>query len=292
MSSSTPTEPEKAAIETIHAVTHAASYKHLEPAGGPTPDWELTLGDGSVAYVEVTECVDAPVRELFGITHKDGSAKRFGSGKLAYEWGVAIVDRDPAFNKEQSPLKNVVKKVVEILSKTEEIGGTPEQMKRNASVLFEGGVVASRDPEDMLTLTHSVGLRIQDGRRSQFAAVGDLTPKWVGPGDGWVGIATLTARPVGRLGELVSDVQNAIDNKTKKRQMGNCSEPKWLVVMVNACELKDRYGEGSRCGDRMQYPAPKGIRFDYFDEVWVCSLSGAVVWRLLKGETQMTVYHL
>ena len=143
--------------------------------------------------------------------------------------------------------------------------------RRNASVLFADG------------------LRIQDGRRSQFTAVGDLTPKWVGPGDGWVEIAALTARPAGRLAALVSDVQNAIDNKTKRCQMGNCSDPKWLAVVVNVCELEDRYGAVAHDRNQTQHVVPDGIRFDYFDEVWVCSLSGSVVLRLLKGETQMTV---
>ena len=273
MGNGTPTKIEKAAIETIRAVTNAASYKHLEPVGGPTPDWQLTLGDGSVAYVEVTACVDAPVQELFSMTRNDdGSAKPFGVGKLAYEWGVAIVDRDPAFNKNRSPLKKVIKKVVAVLSDVEEIGGTPEQMKHNASVRFDG-------------------LRIQDGRRSQFAAVGDLTPTWIGPGEGWVEIVPLTARPGGGLKGVFFDVQNAIDNKTKKRQMGNCSEPKWLAVMVNAYELEDRYGAGSYDRDQTQHLVPAGIRFDYFDEVWVTSSSGGVVLCLSNSGTQMTVHH-
>ncbi len=35
-----------------------------------------------------------------------------------------------------------------------------------------------------------------------------------------------------------------------------------------------------------------GVEFDYFDEVWVCSLSGPVVLHLFNGGTEMMVHHL
>ena len=108
MGSSTPSKIEAAAIETISAVTNAADYKHLEPAGGPTPDWQLTLGGGSVACVEVTACVNQAETELFAAVHaKDGSPKEWPSDMLSYRWSVIVTDRDPDFNKRRRSLQQV-----------------------------------------------------------------------------------------------------------------------------------------------------------------------------------------
>ena len=99
--------------------------------------------------------------------------------------------------------------------------------------------------------------------------------------------------------ELVDAVQTAIDRKTKKQQMQNAPDQKWLMVLVEgmAAFWLNHYfgiGPGSRCYDRgtQQHPPVEGIAFDYFDEVWVYSLNGSVVLRLSDGGTQCTVHHI
>ena len=252
-------EIEEAAVEAICKVEQVDDCERLVPDGRvATPDWRLTLGDGRVADVEVTTCPDQAEVELFAaVRTKDGSPKEWHSAKLSYRWVVMVDDRDPAFNKTRRPLKKVAKDASAILSKVEEAGGVPDQMARHASTLFDGGNVFFRSSEETIILMGSDGLQIHDGRRSQRLVVCG-PPELVGPGEGSVELHPMSIdSSVGRQA-LVSDVQGAINKKTKKQQMGQASDLKWLAVIVEglaAFQLKDYFGSGSRYYDHVNAAA-------------------------------------
>ncbi len=298
MEINTCTAVEEAARDAICAVVDVECCERLLPGHVATPDWRMTLGDGRVADVEVTRCIDQATTELFAAAHtRDGSPKKRHNAKLSYQWVVTVADRDPAFNKKRRPLKQVADIAISILAKVEAVGGTPEQMAQNASVLFDGWGVAYRGSEETITHLRVDGLQIQDGGRSQLLAVGYRTPEWVGPGEGSVELTTITTNSSSGKAKLVSDVQDAIDRKTKKQQMDASDGLKWLAVIVEglaAFQLQDYYGPGSRYydHDKMQHPVLGGISFDYFDDVWISSWRGGVVLLLSNGGTEMMVHHL
>ena len=291
-------EIEEAAVEAICKVEQVDDCERLVPDGRvATPDWRLTLGDGRVADVEVTTCPDQAEVELFAAARtKDGSPKEWHSAKLSYRWVVMVDDRDPAFNKNRRPLEKVAEAAFAILAKVEEVGGRPDQMARHASTLFDGGDVFFRSSEETMILMGSDGLQIHDGRRSQRLVVCE-PPELVGPGAGSVELHPMSIdSSVGRQA-LVSDVQGAIKKKTKKQQMGQAPDLKWLAVIVEglaAFQLKDYFGPGSRYYDHVtqQHPPLGVITFDYFDEVWISSWRGPVVLHLSNGGTEMMVHHL
>ena len=274
METNTPTMAEEAARDAICAVVDVERCERLLPGHVATPDWRLTLNDGRIADMEVVRCIDRAATELFAAAHnKDGSPKEHRRKELSYRWCGAVADREPAYNKNRRSLNQVADLIASALVKVEARGGTPEQMYRNA-----------KDTLDEL--------QIRDGPRSQRLAVGDDGPVWAGDGKGSLTLTTITARGYG-LRELTVDVQNAINAKTRKRQMDGSSGLEWLAVVVDAFALDDYFGPGSRYHNNQTMTAPAlGVEFDYFDEVWVCSLSGPVVLHLSNGGTEMVVHHL
>ena len=268
-------EIEEVAVEAIGKVEQVADRERLVPDGVvATPDWRLTLGDGRVADVEVIRCIAPAATALFSEAHhKDGSPKEWHSEKLSHRWGAALSDRDPAYNRNQRSFKQAKTLVTETLVKVEAQGGTPEEMHANAKIALGE-------------------LQIGTGSHSQRLAIGDRAPKWVGPGKGSLALTTLTARGYG-LKELASDVQDAVDRKVEKDQMVNAPDLKWLAVVADAWVLDDYYGPRSRYHKKQTAGVPKlRVTFGYFNEVWVCSLSGPVVLRLSDGGAHTTVHHV
>ncbi len=298
MEAVTSAEIEEAAVEAISKVVSVSRCERLDDRRpGTTPDWRLTLGDGRVADVEVTTCPDQAEVELFAAARtKDGSQKEWHNEKLSYWWMVMVDDRDPAFNKNRRPLEKVAEAAFAILAEVEQMGGAPEQMAHHASTLFDGGDVFFRSSEDTMTMMGSDGLQIRDGARSQRLVV-CAPPEWIGPGKGSVELHPMALVSSVGCQALVSDVQEAINKKTKKQQMGQAPDLKWLAVIVEglaAFQLKEYFGPGSLFFDHatQQHPPLGVITFDYFDEVWVYSLNRPVVLRLFDGGAQMTVHHL
>jgi len=294
----TPTEIEQAAVDAISKVVSVSHSKRLDDgAPGKTPDWRLTFSDGRVADVEVTEATDEAERRLFGaVQTKEGSVKEWPCAKLSYRWMVMVDDRDPAFNKKRRPLEKVAADAFVILTAVEEMDGGPDQMALHASALFDGGDVFFRSSADTMTMIGSDGLQIRDGERSQRLVVCG-PPERVGPSQGSVELHPMTVGSSVGCRTLVADVQEAIDEKTKKQQMDQAPDLGWLAVMVEglaASELKVYFGPGSRFYDHetQQHPPLRTTTFDYFDEVWVCSLGGPVVLRLSDGGAHTTVHHV
>ena len=99
-------------------------------------------------------------------------------------------------------------------------------------------------------------------------------------------------------GLLVSAVQHCIQHKTKKRQLDNAPDLKWLAVVLDgiyAYQLKNLYN-----GPLSQPPHPVlDITFDYFDDVWAIARTrigkdlteGFVVLRISEGGTRQQ-HHL
>ena len=298
MGTGSPDRIEEAAVEAIGKVEQVDHCERLDDRQpGNTPDWRLTLSDGRVADVEVTRATDEAERGLFGaVRTKEGSVKEWPSAKLSYRWMVMVDDRDPAYNKTRRPLNKVAEAAFAILADVERMGGAPDQMAHHASTLFNGGDVFFRSSEDTITMMGSGGLQIHDGRRSQRLVV-CAPPEWIGPGKGSVELHPMALVSSVGCEALVSDVQEAINKKTKKQQMGQAPDLKWLAVIVEglaAFQLKEYFGPGSIFFDHatQQHPPLGVITFDYFDEVWVCSLNRPVMLRLFDGGAQTTVHHL
>ena len=297
MTTNTPDEIERAAVDAISKVVNVTGCERLDDRQpGKTPDWRLTLDDGHAADVEVTTCVDPDEARFFAAARsKDGEQKKWPNKNLSYEWHMMLDDRDPSFNKERRPIPQVVDAVAASLAAVDAKGGPPEGMVESAKVALDGGMAHFSDSESV-TIMSFPGVQIHAGDRSQRLVVCS-PPQWVGPGAGSVTLhPTVIASSSGRKA-LISDVQDAIVRKTKSDQMVNAPDLKWLAVVVDglaAFQLKDYYGPGSRYYDHAnaRHPDLDGINFDYFDDAWICSLEGPVVLRLHDGGTQMTVHHV
>lgn len=298
MSASSDTE--RAAADAIRAVVEVTHSERLEPRGHvKTPDWRMVLADGRVADVEVTGCTDGDTAAFFAAFHeRDGTLRSWEDERLSCMWDVVVIDRDPGFNKKRRPLKKLVEGVVSSLAAVEKMGGTPEQMESRAQEAFDGSAFVSRTSDTTLTLTNVPRLQIDDGKRSQHLRLSGA-PKPVGHGRGSVVLAPMGgAEGFAGYQALVSEVQEAIDRKTNRRQMDGAPDLKWLAVMVGGIagfQLRHYFGPGSPYYDpaaQMQPPALDGISFSYFHEVWVVSVRGDVVLRLSDGGRTVTVNHI
>ena len=293
-------DTERAAADAVCAVVDVAHCERLEPRGHiKTPDWRMVLAEGRVADVEVTGCTDGDSAAFFSAAHeKDGTLKEWSNEKLSHRWTVMVLDRDPGYNKERRPLEKLVADMASALAVVEARGGTREQMMNTAQAALDGALLVSRDSGATLTLTGCPGLQIDDGEHSQHLRLNNA-PELVAPGRGSVVLSPIGG-PDSSTGyrALVSDVQDAINRKTKRRQMDDAPDLKWLAVMVDGLagfQLGHYFGPGSRYYDptaQMQPPALDGISFSYFDEVWVGSVRGDVVLRLSDGGRRVTVTHL
>ena len=138
-----------------------------------------------------------------------------------------------------------------------------------------------------MVVSERPGLQLYDnGRRSQRVCVVDV-PELVGHGNG--AVETHAAVVGGGAGcqQLVSAVQHCIDEKTKKRQMEDAPDRKWLAVMLDGIpgfQLTHHCDPNSR----VSLPTLEGISFNYFDEVWAVAREAEnfVVLRLSDGGTQ------
>ena len=291
-----PREDEQVAADAICAVVDVAHCERLEPRGHvKTPDWRMVLADGRVADVEVTGCTDGDTAAFFAAFHeRDGTLRSWEDERLSWVWDVVVIDRDPGFNKKRRPLKKLVEGVVSSLAAVEKMGGTPEQMESRAQEAFDGSAFVSRTSDTTLTLTNVPRLQIDDGKRSQHLRLsGAPRPVEARHRGQWCWLRWEALRASAGYQALVSEVQDAIDRKTNRRQMDGAPDLKWLAVMVGGIagfQLGHYFGPGSPYYDpatQMQPPALDGISFSYFDEVWVVSVRGDVVLRLSDGGLQV-----
>ena len=276
-----PSVDELDALDAICFVGNVSIYVWLEPLGHTkTPDWRVRMADGRVADIEVTTCTDEAIRSLFKELYaKDGSLKVWSDGRLSYRWIVSLVDRNPGINKKRRPLEKLVESLISALAAVEAAGGTPEGMESRAREAFDGSTLVSRPSEDTITLTDFPGLQINDGCFSQLVHL-NHAPDLVGPGRGSVILVPHVSGGGAGWEQLASGVQDAIYKKTKKQQMDDAPDLKWLVVMVYGLpgwQLTHHFGPHSRALS----PTLDGITFDYFDGVWV--VSKEVVLRLSDG---------
>ena len=240
-----PKVEERFALEAIEAIEGVASYRWLPEGSRPTPDLEVTLGDGQVAAVELTLCTDGATRSLYASF--DG--KWWPRADLMFEWVLLLSDHGPDGRERRRNLPGLIDEVVSILSAVES------------------------QVSDLETMTQTAESELARVAFGDWDAVSIL--KCLGPSEATSGgVRTRVAAgywgPAGSVDELIEAVQARIDDKAAKRQLASFCGPKWLVVSLDgglsSRQLEDAATSGDDAASRTDIEA---ISLTGFDEVWV-----------------------
>ena len=308
MSGSEVSDDEQAAADAICAVLDDALCEPLEPPGHTkTPDWRVTLACGREADVEVTTCTDSEAVRFSEALHDDGLVKVWRDPRLSHGWKVWVSDHSRRYHERRS-VTELVGVLCDTLVFVEALGGTPEQMAYAARMTFIDPHTFFNSPNGQQALMSMVrrGMALEDwlangapgsgywypallldyhngDRRSLRVGVMGV-PEPLGAGNGMVETHGGAAESGGGHGSPAPVVQRAIAHKTKKRQLDEAPDLKWLAVMVDGIpgfQLTHQFGS------RSQPPPPtlEGISFDYFDEVWAIARDAQnyTVLRLSEG---------
>ena len=205
---------------------------------------------------------------FFAALHeKDGTIKVWRDGRLAWDWAVTVIDHDPGLNKGRRGLGNIVDDLAAVLSNVETASSDPQQMQDHAQAAINGAMLLTVSADSVQGWDFP-GLQIEDGKRSQHLYVTALPT----PAGGQCG--SIEMIPMGgargiSLGcdDLVGVLRDRIDAKTKKQQLDDAPDMKWLAVVLDGdagIQLKHHYGGESP----KRLPELDSIPFGYFDEVW------------------------
>ena len=307
MSGNEPSEAERAGLEAVRAVVNVTDHEWLVPSGnGGTADWRVWLDEGRVVDVEVTTNTDGEGLSFFDVLSADGRGKKWPDPRLRYKWMFFVAS---SRTNQNHSMKKLVAALRDWLVLVEARGGTAEQMAREADrQLIDPATYLNRHGgRRSLRAAERRGVSLEDWcahgsdywyprllvghYRDCRTSTPDVSvlgkPELLGNGKGVVQTIPCWTDGGTCYDALAPAIQHAIDNKTKKRQLDNAPDLKWLAVKLNGIpglQLGDAFGPSSH----PPHPTLEGVSFSYFDEVWAFAIAAEnfVVLRISEGGTR------
>ena len=203
-----------------------------------------------MADIEVTvHTVPAASRFWHQVRNKPGPDRP--DERLSYRWTVVV--SEPVATGPQPPLRHLIEALIPVLAQIEAIGETPAQMHRIADqALTERGLNRWSDTKHRIRVW--------------------TPPEPIAAGKGGVRILGNSTHGVSWGNEaLKSAIRESVEKKTKRDQMRNAPDQKWLAVILTGSHPLSQFNDSFGPHAQPPYPfeALDGLRFDYFDEVWV-----------------------
>lgn len=294
-----PRTEEHEALEVLSAVENVATHQWLQADREPTPDLKIQRVDGRTVYVEITMVVSRAILELLAAS-RSPNMRPFRHEFLSCEWRVCVTDGDA---EERVGLgrrhKDLAISLAQALAQVEAAGGTPDAMMRRAISLldptpFHPERSTDSGPVREWAITRTSDMPLEDWLKKVYLPkcsywhpvdIEDLllchleprevlvleppTAKASGQGGIYLELAlTLGAFRAGRVVDLYSIIQEAIDRKRAKGQLEAVDGERWLVISINDVVASGQLEEACE-------PSAPGITSDLsglnlytFDEVW------------------------
>ena len=175
--------------------------------------------------------------------------------RLSYRWTVLV--SEPVTTDSQPAVRHLIEALIPVLAQIESLGDTPVQMCRVAGqALTERGLNRWSDTKHRVRMCKP--------------------PEPMAGGKGGVRILGNSTHGVSWGNEaLKSAIRESMERKTKKNQMCNAPDQKWLVVILTGSHPLSQFNDSFGPDVQPPYPfkALDGLKFDYFDEVWVIGQS-------------------
>ena len=236
--------------DVVAAIANTTTIERLPVAGEPTADWRVTLANGRTADVEATQHEVAGVSRFWS-QMREKPGPEWPDKRLSHSWTVLL--SEPTTTHPQQPVRLLIEKLVPILVEIEAVERTPTRMLEMAKRrLIEHGLDRWSDTEHRIRLRTAPEPRaVADGGVN---TLGNFTH-----GVSWGSEA------------LKSAIQESVAKKTKKDQMPNAPDLRWLAVMLTGghplSQFEDSFGPYAH--EPYNFDALGDINFDYFDEVWL-----------------------
>ena len=255
---------EELAAVAIRTVIPQGQVEKLKETGlGDTPDFAVTLPDGSRSAVEVTMHTDGGRRQV------SAAGRQSVDAGLQHDWHVLVQDQRflSDYDGERSfAVKQVAEMLAAVLADVERADGELDDPARIAA-RCEGAI----------------------DRQWRWAR-GELldqpplavTIRRADPAEGGRGSVQLSASTavhhfsrVTDVSALTAAVQRCIDDKLAKDQWGDTADPKWLVVVLDEGEAATQLLGVTEFEDEMLDFS--GIAFAELDEVWAVAFEDGTV---------------
>ena len=293
MSGNEPSEAEKAGLEAVCGVVDVTDHERLESSGKTgekTGDWRVWMADGQIADVEVTTCTDEEAAGFFNALHRRGLPRVEKDQRLSHRWTIWLSDHSPRWS-ERHLVTELRKAICNRLVFVEAAGGTPQQMAHVAQRELIDPHAFFNGPNGHQAIWSIVrrGIALEDWLADGAPGSGYWyppllldyhngdpcplrvgvigAPEPLGEGRGLVETQGTAGENGAGHGSPAPAIQHCIVDKTKKRQLDEAPDRKWLAVIVDGIpgfQITHQFGPRSQ----PPHPTLEGISFDYFHEVW------------------------